>query len=100
MNPPSLVLGLETSCDETAAAVVRLGVDGRAEVVSSVVASQIAAHAPYGGGGAGVRGPRGGGVVGGGQSDRRPRALWRGGAGGGGAGARRAGRAGGAAGAE
>ena len=43
------VLGLESSCDETAAAVVRLGADGGAEVVSSVVASQIAAHAPYGG---------------------------------------------------
>src|SRR5579862_3656958 len=49
MKPPFLVLGLETSCDETAAAVVRLGADGRAEVVSWVVASQIAAHAPYGG---------------------------------------------------
>ena len=47
--PPFLVLGLETSCDETAAAVVRLREDGRAEVISSVVASQIAAHAPYGG---------------------------------------------------
>jgi N6-L-threonylcarbamoyladenine synthase len=43
------VLGIETSCDETAAAVVRLGADGRAQVLSSVVASQVAAHAPYGG---------------------------------------------------
>lgn len=43
------VLGLETSCDETAAAVVRLHADGSAEVLSSVVASQIADHAPYGG---------------------------------------------------
>jgi N6-L-threonylcarbamoyladenine synthase len=49
MTPPFLVLGLETSCDETAAAVVRLGADGRASVISSVVASQIAAHAPFGG---------------------------------------------------
>jgi N6-L-threonylcarbamoyladenine synthase len=49
MKPPFLVLGIETSCDETAAAVVQLGADGRAAVVSSVVASQIAAHAPYGG---------------------------------------------------
>jgi N6-L-threonylcarbamoyladenine synthase len=49
MKPPFLVLGLETSCDETAAAVVRLGAEGRTEVRSSVVASQIAAHAPYGG---------------------------------------------------
>ncbi|WP_334161557.1 tRNA (adenosine(37)-N6)-threonylcarbamoyltransferase complex transferase subunit TsaD [Phenylobacterium sp.] len=45
---PHTVLGLETSCDETAAAVVRL--DGETvEVLSSVVGSQIAEHAPYGG---------------------------------------------------
>ena len=49
MTPPFLVLGIETSCDETAAAVVRLDADGRAAVRSSVVASQVAAHAPYGG---------------------------------------------------
>jgi N6-L-threonylcarbamoyladenine synthase len=40
-----LVLGVETSCDETAAAVVE---DGR-RVRANVVASQIATHAPYGG---------------------------------------------------
>lgn len=40
-----LILGIETSCDETAAAVVR---NGR-EVLSDVVASQIAVHSPYGG---------------------------------------------------
>jgi N6-L-threonylcarbamoyladenine synthase len=49
MTPPLLVLGLESSCDETAAAVVRLTPEGRAEVLSSLVASQIAAHAPFGG---------------------------------------------------
>jgi len=43
------VLGLETSCDETAAAVVRLAPGGAVEVLSSVVASQIAEHAPFGG---------------------------------------------------
>jgi N6-L-threonylcarbamoyladenine synthase len=43
------VLGIETSCDETAAAVVRLDDDGRAVVLSSIVASQIAEHAPFGG---------------------------------------------------
>ncbi len=43
------MLGLETSCDETAAAVVRRHGDGRVEVLSSVIASQIAEHAPYGG---------------------------------------------------
>jgi N6-L-threonylcarbamoyladenine synthase len=43
------VLGIETSCDETAAAVVRLPDEGPAQVLSSVVASQIAEHRPYGG---------------------------------------------------
>ncbi|WP_296597695.1 tRNA (adenosine(37)-N6)-threonylcarbamoyltransferase complex transferase subunit TsaD [Phenylobacterium sp.] len=46
---PLTVLGLETSCDETAASVVRLHEDGRAEVLSSIVGSQIAEHAPFGG---------------------------------------------------
>ena len=43
------VLGIETSCDETAAAVVRLPDVGPVEILSSVVSSQTAAHAPYGG---------------------------------------------------
>jgi len=40
-----LLLSIETSCDETAAAVVR---DGR-DILSSVISSQIAIHAAYGG---------------------------------------------------
>lgn len=39
------VLGVETSCDETSAAVVRDG----GEILSNVVSSQIALHRPYGG---------------------------------------------------
>ena len=46
MNRSGCVLAIETSCDETAAAVVAGG--GR-EVRASVVSSQIALHAPYGG---------------------------------------------------
>ncbi|MBU1384009.1 MAG: tRNA (adenosine(37)-N6)-threonylcarbamoyltransferase complex transferase subunit TsaD [Alphaproteobacteria bacterium] len=46
---PLTVLGLETSCDETAASVVRLTPDGVATVLSSVVHSQIDDHAAYGG---------------------------------------------------
>jgi len=42
---PVIILGIETSCDETAAAVVA---DGR-EVLSSVVASQTKLHEKYGG---------------------------------------------------
>jgi N6-L-threonylcarbamoyladenine synthase len=44
-----IVLGLETSCDETAASVVRLSPDGEATVLSSVVHSQIDDHAAFGG---------------------------------------------------
>lgn len=40
-----LILGIETSCDETAAAVVKNG----SEILSDVVASQISVHSPYGG---------------------------------------------------
>jgi N6-L-threonylcarbamoyladenine synthase len=43
--PDAYILGIETSCDETAAAIVRSG----EEIVSNVVFSQIAAHQPYGG---------------------------------------------------
>ena len=49
MSLPATILGLETSCDETAAAVVRRAADGAVEVLSSVVASQVADHAPFGG---------------------------------------------------
>jgi len=40
-----LILGIETSCDETAAAVVEQG----RRVLSSTIASQVADHRPYGG---------------------------------------------------
>jgi N6-L-threonylcarbamoyladenine synthase len=45
LSDKMIVLGIETSCDETAAAVVA---DGR-RILSSVVSSQIAVHSPYGG---------------------------------------------------
>jgi N6-L-threonylcarbamoyladenine synthase len=43
------VLGIETTCDETAASVVRLRPDGSGEILSDEVMSQIAAHSAYGG---------------------------------------------------
>lgn len=43
------VLGIETSCDETAAAVVRGSAPGPGQILSNVVLSQIEAHRPYGG---------------------------------------------------
>jgi N6-L-threonylcarbamoyladenine synthase len=43
---PRTVLGIETSCDETAAAVLRLD-DGGPHVLSDIVLGQAAQHAPY-----------------------------------------------------
>ncbi|MBT2583939.1 tRNA (adenosine(37)-N6)-threonylcarbamoyltransferase complex transferase subunit TsaD [Planococcus sp. ISL-109] len=45
MNEDKYVLGLETSCDETAASVVKNGT----EIISNVVASQIESHKRFGG---------------------------------------------------
>jgi N6-L-threonylcarbamoyladenine synthase len=44
-----LVLGIETSCDETAASVVLRGTDGSGRILSNVVRSQWAEHAAFGG---------------------------------------------------
>lgn len=44
-----IVLGIETTCDETAAAVVERQPGGGGRILSNVVLSQIAAHAAYGG---------------------------------------------------
>jgi N6-L-threonylcarbamoyladenine synthase len=43
------VLGIETSCDETAAAVVRGFAPGPGEILSNIVFSQLDEHRPYGG---------------------------------------------------
>ena len=42
-------LGIETSCDETAAAVVREKADGTGEILSNIVSSQIEEHKEFGG---------------------------------------------------
>ena len=42
-------LGIETSCDETAAAVVQQNIDGSANVLSNIVFSQIEEHQKFGG---------------------------------------------------
>lgn len=45
----TLALGIETSCDETAAAVVARGPDGRGRILSNIVRSQWEQHRPFGG---------------------------------------------------
>src|SRR5512135_1593595 len=43
------ILGIETTCDETAAAVVERSDDGRGRILSNIVLSQVSEHAAYGG---------------------------------------------------
>jgi N6-L-threonylcarbamoyladenine synthase len=49
VNRSLTVLGIETSCDETAAAIVRRDADGRGTILANVVRTQLDLHAHYGG---------------------------------------------------
>ena len=49
MEKKLIFLGIETSCDETAASVVQENLDGSANVLSSIVSSQIKEHEKFGG---------------------------------------------------
>jgi N6-L-threonylcarbamoyladenine synthase len=44
-----IILGIETTCDETAAALVERHADGRGRILSNVVLSQVSEHAAFGG---------------------------------------------------
>src|SRR6201996_2338276 len=44
-----VILGIETTCDETAAALVERDGDGRGRILSNIVLSQITEHAAFGG---------------------------------------------------
>jgi N6-L-threonylcarbamoyladenine synthase len=48
-DKPMLVLGIETTCDETAAAVVERQADGSGRILSNIVRSQTDEHARFGG---------------------------------------------------
>jgi N6-L-threonylcarbamoyladenine synthase len=48
-DKPTLVLGIETTCDETAASVVERQRDGSGRILSNIVRSQTEEHARYGG---------------------------------------------------
>src|ERR1700735_4700297 len=48
-NIAMIILGIETTCDETAAAVVSRTDDGRGQILSNVILSQISEHASFGG---------------------------------------------------
>jgi len=44
-----IILGIESSCDETAASVLKRNSDGSVKILSSIIASQNKEHAPFGG---------------------------------------------------
>ncbi len=48
-DKPPIILGIESSCDETAASVLTHGEDGEPVVLSSIIASQDDEHRPFGG---------------------------------------------------
>ena len=49
MSKKITFLGIETSCDETAAAVIRENDNGTADILSNIVSSQIEKHKKFGG---------------------------------------------------
>ena len=48
-NTPMVILGIETTCDETAAALVERTEDGKGRILSNIVLSQVSEHAEFGG---------------------------------------------------
>src|SRR6202161_3417368 len=44
-----VILGIETTCDETAAALVERTEDGKGRILSNIVLSQVSEHAEFGG---------------------------------------------------
>ncbi|MCP9482652.1 tRNA (adenosine(37)-N6)-threonylcarbamoyltransferase complex transferase subunit TsaD [Shimia sp. CNT1-13L.2] len=49
MNNETIILGLESSCDDTAAAIIRADADGNPEILASIVHGQTELHADFGG---------------------------------------------------
>ena len=49
MKKKIIFLGIETSCDETAAAVIQENEGGSAKILSNIVSSQIEEHEKFGG---------------------------------------------------
>ena len=49
MSKKPLILGIETSCDETAASIITQNDQGSPVILSSVVSSQVEVHKEFGG---------------------------------------------------
>jgi len=44
-----IILGIETSCDDTGIALIKCNQQKECQILSNIISSQIEAHAPYGG---------------------------------------------------
>jgi len=49
MSKKPIIIGIESSCDETAVAIIREKNDGRAEILSNIISSQVDVHKEFGG---------------------------------------------------
>ena len=49
MNKKPLILGIESSCDETAASLITINEDGKPIVLSNIISSQVDVHKEFGG---------------------------------------------------
>ena len=49
MNKKPIILGIESSCDETAASVITENEQGKPLILSSIVSSQVDVHKEFGG---------------------------------------------------
>ena len=49
MKKKPIILGIESSCDETAVAIIRDNIDGNPEILSNIISSQVDIHKEFGG---------------------------------------------------
>ena len=49
MKKKPIILGIETSCDETAASIIQENEDGCVKILSNIVSSQVDIHKEFGG---------------------------------------------------
>ena len=49
MKKKPIILGIETSCDETAASIIQENKDGNVKILSNIVSSQVEVHKGFGG---------------------------------------------------
>jgi N6-L-threonylcarbamoyladenine synthase len=49
MEKKPIILGIESSCDETAVAIIKENINGKPEILSSIISSQVDVHKEFGG---------------------------------------------------